>query len=70
MGLFPLPKGALGGAILRFSFLNQRQRMGVSTLAGSVIIILRPGFFFGLVSISSEPDSIGCELVDSEGKVR
>jgi hypothetical protein len=35
------------------------------TLAGSVIIIFRPGFFFGFDSISSDPDSIAWKFVES-----
>jgi hypothetical protein len=44
--------------------------MWLHTLAGSVIIILRPGFFFGFESVSSEPESIAFELFDSTESVQ
>jgi hypothetical protein len=52
MGFLSFPEGSLSSSILRLSFLNIQSESYYATgdkgtLAGSVIIIFRPGFFLG-----------------------
>ena len=68
MSFLSFPECSLGSTILCLSFLKHHQKLDAGeeyTLAGSVIINFRPGFFFGLLSVSSDPESIVCELEDS-----
>jgi hypothetical protein len=65
VSLLAFSECALGRSILCFPFLTiSGGRPDKRTFAGSVIIIFRPGFFFGFDSVSSEPESIA-ELADS-----